>query len=281
MLRRAAASRAAASKRPPRRVVASPPKPKARVSRPRTQPANPPALPEVTATPVAAPVYLTLTPPLKCTTGDPSHKSNVVLLNPTVFDHPIRRDILHLCVTHYRDSLRQGSANTKTRSERSGTGRKPFAQKGGGRARAGDLRSPLQHGGGVAFGPKPRDFSTNLPRKVIQMGMRVALSLKVQERLLGVMASMDWPNAKTKHLSQKIDTLGLRRTLFVTGDQPPAGLERAMRNIPLTKLTTLDQLSVYELLKWQRVVMDIKAIEMIEQTLRKDVPLASVALKES
>ncbi|KAJ7786250.1 ribosomal protein L4 domain-containing protein [Mycena metata] len=265
MLRRAAA--AARSRRPPRRATAEP----SRIPAPQ--------LPTVTATPVAKPIYLTLTPPLKSSSTDPSHTSNLVLLDPTVFDHPIRRDILHLCVTHYRDALRQGSANTKTRGERSGTGRKPFRQKGGGVARAGDLRSPIQHGGGVAFGPKPRDFSTKLPRKVIQMGMRVALSLKVRERLLGVMASMDWPNGKTKHLSQKIDALGLRRTLFVTGESPPVGLERAMRNIPLTKLTTLDQLTIYDVLKWQRVVLDVKAIDVIEQTLGKDVPIAPVALK--
>jgi large subunit ribosomal protein L4 len=112
------------------------------------------------------------------------------------------------------------------------------------------------------------------------MGMRVALSLKVQERFLGVMTTMDWPNAKTKHLSQKIDALGLRRTLFVTGDTPSVGLERAMRNIPLTKLTTLDQLTVYELLKWQRVVLDLKAVDLIEQTLKKEVPLAPIAFKQ-
>ncbi|KAJ7169823.1 ribosomal protein L4 domain-containing protein [Mycena filopes] len=266
MFRRAAA----AARRRPRRV----PPDVSRIPSPSAT-----SLPVVTATPVAKPVYLTLTPPLKSSSKDPSHKSNVVVLDPTVFDHPIRRDILHLCVTHYRDALRQGSANTKTRGERSGTGRKPFNQKGGGVARAGDMRSPIQHGGGVAFGPKPRDFSTKLPRKVIQMGMRVALSLKVQERLLGVMASMDWPNGKTKHLSQKIDMLGLRRTLFVTGSTPPEGLARAMRNIPLTKLTTLDQLTIYDVLQWQRVVLDVKAIDVIEQTLGKDVEIAPVALK--
>jgi len=234
---------------------------------------------KVTAAPVTSPLCLTLTTPLKCTKGSPSATSNLVLLDPTVFNQPIRRDILHLCVTHYRDSLRQGSANTKTRSERSGTGKKPFAQKGGGVARAGDLRSPVQHGGGVAFGPKPRDFSTKLPRKVLQMGMRVALSLKVKEQSLGVMPSMDWPNAKTKHLSQKIDSLGLRRTLFVTGDEPPVALERAMRNIPLTKLTPLDQLTVYELLQWQRVMLDIKAVDKIEAALRKAVPIAPVTVQ--
>ncbi|KAJ7783722.1 50S ribosomal protein L4 [Mycena maculata] len=275
MLRRATS--AGRTRRPVGRVPA-PAKP--RVSRPRIQPSQPPALPSFSATPVASPVCLTLTTPLKCTKGDPSHKSNLVLLDPTVFDQPIRRDILHLCVTHYRDSLRQGSANTKTRSERSGTGRKPFNQKGGGVARAGDLRSPVQHGGGVAFGPKPRDFSTKLPRKVIQMGMRVALSLKVKEQLLGVMASMDWPNGKTKHLSQKIDALGLRRTLFVTGNEPSVALERAMRNIPLTKLVSLDQVTVYEILRWQRVMLDIKAVDKIEATLRKDVPLASIEMKD-
>ncbi|KAJ7225571.1 ribosomal protein L4 domain-containing protein [Mycena pura] len=266
-------ARAAKARRPLRRAV---PAPRTYVSRA----AELPALSSVTATPVAAPICLALTTPFKCKKGDPS-KSDVVLLDPTVFDHPIRRDILHLCVTHYLDSLRQGSANTKTRGERSGTGRKPFKQKGGGVARAGDLRSPIHHGGGVAFGPKPRDFSTNLPRKVLQMGMRVALSLKLKERLLGVMASMDWPNGKTKHLAQKIDALGLRRTLFVTGEEPPVELERAMRNIPLTKFTTLDQLTVYEVLRWQRVVMDLKAVDIIEQSLRKDVPLAPVASNKS
>ncbi|KAF7306874.1 50S ribosomal protein L4 [Mycena indigotica] len=224
--------------------------------------------------PVPTPLCLSLTTPFKCRKGDPDAVKDVVVLDPTVFGHPIRRDILHLCVTHYRDSLRQGSANTKTRSERSGTGRKPFNQKGGGVARAGDLRSPLHHGGGVAFGPKPRDFSTELPRKVLQMGMRVALSLKVKESLLGVMSSMDWPNGKTKHLAQKIDALGLRRTLFVTGEQAPVGLDRAIRNIPLTQLTTLDQLTVYDILKWPRVILDLKAVDLIEQTLRKQVPIS-------
>ncbi|KAF7339514.1 50S ribosomal protein L4 [Mycena sanguinolenta] len=277
MLRRAAA--AARARRSIPRVVA-PSQPRQRVSH-DVKSSTTSEGPLVTAKPVSSPIYLNLTTPFKISKGGPSHKSNVVVLDPTVFDHPIRRDILHLCVTHYRDALRQGSANTKTRGERAGTGRKPFAQKGGGRARAGDLRSPIQHGGGVAFGPKPRDFSTKLPRKVVQMGMRVALSLKVKDHLLGVMASMDWPNGKTKHLSEKIDSLGLRRTLFVTGEEPPVLLERAMRNIPLTKLMTLDQLTVYEILKWPRVVMDVKAIDIIEHTLGKDVPIAAIALRKT
>jgi large subunit ribosomal protein L4 len=229
----------------------------------------------LTAHPILEPVYLTLTQPLKRGKTDPSTHDNVVVLNPTVFNHPIRRDILQLCVVHHLDSLRQGSANTKTRGEVRGSGIKIRQQKGTGNARVGDGQSPIRVGGGVAFGPKPRDFSTKLPRKVIQMGMRVALSVKMKEHRLGVMTSLNWPNGKTKHLAQKIDSLGLRKTLFVTGDEElSVGLERAIGNIPMVKVIASDKLTVYEALKWQRIVLDVKAVDFFERTLGKDVPIA-------
>jgi large subunit ribosomal protein L4 len=134
-------------------------------------------------------------------------------------------------------------------------------------------------GGGVAFGPKPRDFSTKLPRKVIQMGMRVALSVKMKEHQLGVMANLNWPSGKTKHLAQKIDSMGLRKTLFVTGEEElPVGLERAIRNIPMVRLIASDKLTVYEALKWQRIVLDMQAVDFFERTLGKDVPIAPLPL---
>lgn len=137
-------------------------------------------------------------------------------------------------------------------------------------------------GGGVAFGPKPRDFSTKLPRKVIQMGMRVALSARMREQRLGVMTSMDWPCGKTGPLSRKIDELGLRKTLFITGEETaPAGLKRAIANIPSVKLVTTKDVNVYEILYWQRVVLDVKAVEYFERTLKKDVPLLPLPLLES
>lgn len=229
--------------------------------------------------PITQPVLLSLTEPFSRHKSHPSAQDNLVVLDPTVFKHPIRRDILHLCVVHHLDSLRQGSANTKTRGEVRGSGRKIRQQKGTGKARLGDGQSPMLVGGGVAFGPKPRDFSTKLPRKVIEMGMRVALSVKVKEQRLGVVTNMQWPNAKTKHLAQKIDHLGLRKTLFVTGEETlHAGLERAIANIPMVKLTTPDKLTVYEVLKWQRIVLDVKALDFFERTLKKDVPFAPVPL---
>ena len=225
---------------------------------------------QLVAQPLDKPVYISLTKPFKRKTSDPSSEDNIVALDPTVFDHPIRRDILHLCVTHYLDSLRQGSASTKTRGEVRGSGIKLRPQKGTGRARLGDGQSPMLVGGGVAFGPKPRDFSTKLPRKVIQMGMRVAFSAKVRERQLGVMTSLSWPNGKTKHLNQMINAHGLQKTLFITGeDSPCTGLERAIANIPRAKLITAEELNVYEILKWHRVLLDMKAVDYFEQLLGK------------
>lgn len=225
-------------------------------------------------TPVSKPLILELTPPLKQFPNEPKPEQNVVVLNPTVFNQPIRRGILQLCAIQHLDGLRQGTASTKTRSEVKGSGRKVRPQKGTGNARLGDAQSPMLVGGGIAFGPKPRDFSTKLPRKVIQMGMRVALSAKLKERHLGVMTRLDWPNGKTKHLQQKIDLLGLRKTLFITGEKKVAtGLERAIRLLKYSHATTADQVNVYELLKWERVVLDLKAVEYFENLLGKDVVL--------
>ncbi|KAF7784636.1 hypothetical protein Agabi119p4_801 [Agaricus bisporus var. burnettii] len=236
----------------------------------------------IQATPYASPLCLSLTQPLFPKPSDPNHEEHVVSLDPTVFDHPSRRDVLHLCVMHYRDSLRQGSANTKTRGEVAGSGRKIRRQKGSGKARLGDGQSPMLIGGGVAFGPKPRDFSTKLPRKVIQMGMRIALSARMREQRLGVMTSLDWPSAKTNPLSKKIDQLGLRKTLFITGHEiAPVGLKRAIGNIPSVKLVTAKDVNVYEILYWQRLVLDVKAVEYFEETLKKDVPLLPLTLLDS
>ncbi|KAG6885589.1 hypothetical protein C0993_012591 [Termitomyces sp. T159_Od127] len=123
----------------------------ARLVRPRKK-ASPPAPPSKTVEPVLEPVYLGLSQPL----AGPTHAvdASVAALDPTVFNHPLRTDILHLCVVHHLDSLRQGSANTKTRGEVRGSGIKIRRQKGSGRARLGDAQSPMLIGGGVAFGPK-------------------------------------------------------------------------------------------------------------------------------
>lgn len=228
----------------------------------------------ISAAPIAKPVYLTMSELLYPAPDAPPASDQVIKLDPTVFSHPIRKDIIHLCVVHYRDSLRQGSGSTKTRSEVRGSGRKIRPQKGSGKARLGDGQSPMLRGGGIAFGPKPRDFSTKLPRKVIEMGMRVALSAKLKEQRLGVVETLDWPGVKTRPLVRRISSLGWIKTLFVTGEKEvPVGLLRSGSNIPDVDFATVDQLKVYDLVYWQRVVLDTAAVEILEARLSKTSPL--------
>ncbi|KAF8525216.1 ribosomal protein L4 [Hysterangium stoloniferum] len=194
----------------------------------------------------------------------------VVVLPPSVFNHPIRKDILNLCVVHYLDGLRQGTAATKSRGEVRGSGRKIRPQKGSGRARLGDGQSPMLRGGGHAFAKKARDFSTKLPRKVIQMGMRVALSAKVSEDALGVVESLDWPSGKTRQLEKRIEELGWQKTLLVTGsDTVSDTLVRSCRALDYIKATTAASLNIHETIKWERIVLDFSAIEFFERNLKK------------
>ncbi|KAF8531030.1 ribosomal protein L4 [Gautieria morchelliformis] len=214
------------------------------------------------------PVYVQLSSLLKEEASDAP--SRVATLAPSVFRHPIRRDILHLCVVHHLDGLRQGTAANKSRGEVKGSGRKVRPQKGTGKARLGDAQSPMLVGGGRAFAKKARDFSTKLPRKVIQMGMRVALSAKVKENGLGIVESLQWPGVKTNELAKRIGELGWNKTLFVTGmAKVPETFDRSSRNIPDVDTRTASELSVYDAVKWERLVLDVSAVEFYEQTLGK------------
>ena len=222
------------------------------------------------------PVYVSMCSLIPTKDGN----DEVAVLDPSVFAHPMRRDILFLCVNFYRDALRQGSANTKTRGEVAGSGRKIRPQKGSGRARLGDGQSPMLRGGGVAFGPKPRDFATKLPRKVRMMGLRVALSAKLRENALGVAGTLDWPGSKTSEFARRLANLGWGQdsrteTLFIAGgEQVPPRLERVCRNLDSVKVLPAASLqhNVYTLLKWPRIVLDIEAVDYFERLLGKDVP---------
>ena len=134
----------------------------------------------------------------------------------------------------------------------------------------------MLRGGGVAFGPKPRDFSTKLPRKVREMGLRVALSAKLREHGLGVVRSLNWPGVKTGPLAERISELGWRKTLFVTGlEEIPEGLRRASSNIEKVRVVTAKDLLVYDAVKWPRLVLDLPAVEWLERKLGKKTVLDS------
>ena len=228
---------------------------------------------QFSALPVVRPIFLPMSTLSQPATESRPEEEQLVELDPHVFSHPIRRDILHLCVVHHLDSLRQGTASTKTRSEVRGSGRKVRPQKGSGKARLGDGQSPMLRGGGIAFGPKPRDFSTKLPRKVIEMGMRVALSARVKEGALGVVETLDWHSAKTKDLATRLQDLGWGKTLFITGlTEVPAVFERASGNLNSVETMTTENVTVYDAVKWPRLVLDLAAVEWFEQSLGRKQP---------
>jgi large subunit ribosomal protein L4 len=129
----------------------------------------------------------------------------------------------------------------------------------------------MLRGGGVAFGPKPRDFSTKLPRKVIQMGMRVALSARVKEHNMRIVEGLDWPGTKTKNMVRRLDELGWdQKTLFITGkDVVPSGLKRSTENLYKIGAMTAQQVGVYDLVKWPQVVLDVEAVQWFEHQLTK------------
>ncbi|EJD55525.1 ribosomal protein L4 [Auricularia subglabra TFB-10046 SS5] len=230
------------------------------------------------------PVYIELSNLIPAPAGKQAD-AQVVALSPDVFRQPIRRDILHLCVVQYRDSLRQGSANTKTRGEVRGSGRKVRPQKGTGRARLGDAQSPMLVGGGIAFGPRPRDFSTKLPRKVRAMGMRVALSARVKERSFIVADSLRWPGVKVAEFVARLKELSWTRCLFITGcgDEVAARLDRVAGNVPHVDVVKVEDLNIHDILRWDRLVVDVEAAEWLENKyhpsafFKKPLPFGQLA----
>ncbi|KAI8330275.1 ribosomal protein L4 domain-containing protein [Blakeslea trispora] len=196
---------------------------------------------------------------------------SIIDLDKTVFGAPIRRDILHRVVVWQRDAMRQGTHSTKTRSEVSGTGRKQAPQKGRGKARIGDGKAPHIKGGGIAFGPKPRDHSTDLPRKVQEMGLRVALSTKyAQDQLIVVESLQDLETYKTRDLNNiLISSYGSPKTLVVI-DDCNFNLELAARNIPNCEVIHVEETNVLDLLTYDKLIIEKSAVEALESVLKAE-----------
>ena len=145
-------------------------------------------------------------------------KAGAIELDDAVFAVPVRGDILSRAVDWQLAKRRSGNHKVKQRSEVSGGGHKPFRQKGTGRARQGTSRAPQMRGGGVVFGPAPRDHSIGLPKKVRKLALKTALSAKLSEGKLVVLESAELKSAKTAELAKRIDKLGWRSALVICGD---------------------------------------------------------------
>ena len=187
-------------------------------------------------------------------------------LNDAVFNREVKEHILHEVVRMQRAARRSGNACTKTRVEVSGGGRKPWKQKGTGRARAGTNRSPLWRGGGVAFGPKPRDYSFKLNRKVKQQAVAMALSARFQEGNLIVLDDFAMEQIKTKEFVQIMTVLNIDNGIIVA-DNAPETLTKSSKNVNGFKVMSTEGLNVYDLLLHKKVILLQPAIESLEKRL--------------
>lgn len=187
-------------------------------------------------------------------------------LSEELFNVPANASVLHEVVTMQLASRRSGTASVKRRSDIRGSGRKLFRQKGTGRARRGDIKSPLLRGGGVAFGPEPKSYAYRVPKKVRKLALKMALSSKLQENSLVVLNQLELEEIKTKAFIEIIDALNIDNALIVTNKKDEK-LERSSRNVPNIKVLRSEGLNVYDILKYQSLVLLEPVINDIEGRL--------------
>jgi large subunit ribosomal protein L4 len=188
--------------------------------------------------------------------------SGEIELPAGVFDGPVRRHLLYEVVKMQNANRRAGTSSVKTRGTVSGGGKKPWRQKGTGRARAGTIRSPLWPGGAVVHGPHPRSYSYRMPSSARRSALRSALALKLKEGNLVVLDNLD-VEPKTKVVATILGNLGLDSVLFVTEGEN-ANLERATRNIPRVKALRAEGANVYDILRYRHLVVTREAISALQ-----------------
>ncbi len=189
-------------------------------------------------------------------------------LSETVFGAPVNEGLVHQAVVRYLANQRQGTASTKTRGEVSGGGRKPWRQKGTGRARQGSIRAPQWVGGGTVFGPKPRDYRQAMPKKARRAALRSALSSKVASGELLVLDELTFEEPKTKKMVEVLQNLKAAgaSALVVTGELDRNVILSA-RNIPGVGTTRAGDLNVYDVVAHARLIATKDAIAKIEEVL--------------
>jgi large subunit ribosomal protein L4 len=193
-------------------------------------------------------------------------KTSELELNDGVFNVPVKTHVLHQVVLGQLASRRSGSAASKNRSEVQSSGTKLWRQKGSGRARAGVASSPTRRGGGVAFGPSPRNYVHRTPKKVKKAALRMALTDKASNQKLYVLENFDLPEIKTKNFIEVLRTFDVKKVLVVI-EEKNVNLEKSSQNVPWVKVMRYEGLNVYDLLKFDYLFVVRPAIERIEEAL--------------
>ena len=184
-----------------------------------------------------------------------------------VFNVPVKSSVLHEVVTMQLANRRAGTAAVKHRSDIKGSRRKLYRQKGTGRARRGDIKSPLLRGGGVVFGPDGRNYKYQVPKKVKKLALKMALSSKLNEKELVILVRFELEVIKTKEFVGVLDTLNLNSALIVT-DETHENLELSSRNVRNIKVLRSEGLNVYDILKYRTLVLLEPAVKNIEGRLQ-------------
>lgn len=185
-------------------------------------------------------------------------------LNDAIFGVEINEHLVHLAVVQQLANKRQGTQSAKTRSEVSGGGRKPWRQKGTGHARQGSSRSPQWKGGGVVFAPKPRDYSFKLNKKEKRLALKSALTSRVAAEKIYVLDELNFDEIKTKKMTAVLDNLKVNKALVVLGEKNENVILSA-RNIPSVRTALVNTINVYDILKYDSLVLTKEAVAKIEE----------------
>ena len=186
-----------------------------------------------------------------------------------LFDCEINESMMHQAVVAYLANQRHGAASTKERSDVRGGGRKPFRQKGTGRARAGTTRSPIHRGGGVVFGPHPRDYSLAMPKKMKRLAIRSSLSSRAKDGAVLVVDDLNFSEPKTKQFVDILKNMESynQKVLFVL-DKPHAEVIKSARNIPKVRVTQANTLNTYDVLWSDKVILTQSALKAVEEVFK-------------
>jgi large subunit ribosomal protein L4 len=195
------------------------------------------------------------------------NKVGSVVIEPDIFESPVKEHLLHTVVRWQLANRRSGTASTKTRGEVSGGGRKPWKQKHLGRARQGSIRSPQWRKGAVVFGPRPRDWSYDIPKKVRRQALKSALSIKHSSGKLFIIREFNLPEISTKSVVEFIKRFELDKTLILINDKNE-NLRRSARNLKNLKILNIDGLNVYDLLRFDFLVITEDSLVRLREVFR-------------
>ena len=192
-------------------------------------------------------------------------KVSDVELADNVFGIEPNENIVHSVLVNYLANQRQGTQSTKTRAEVSGGGRKPWRQKGTGRARQGSIRAPQWFKGGIALGPKPRDYSYTLNKKEKRLAIKSVLSSKVLENNLVVVDTLSFDEIKTQKMVKALDALKVEGKTLIVLPEKNENVQKSARNIEGVKTSLVNTINVYDLLKYNKLVLTVDSVKNLEE----------------